>query len=78
MREFVTYGSFKPFDKEEDFQKDKEMFFAIKKNMLSILLYDVAHSPNLTENQISQMDDIIKYKFAQKEDKEIVSQALDY
>ena len=78
MREFVTSGSFKPFDKEEDFQKDKEMFFAIKKNMLSFLLYEVGNSPNLTENQISQMDDIIKYKFAQKEDKEIVSQALDY
>lgn len=31
MHDFITFGAFKSFDKKEDFQKDKEMFFKKKK-----------------------------------------------
>lgn len=78
MPEFVTFGLFKKLKNEEDIQNDKEIFFRAKKNLLAYYLFGIAKTSLLTEKQISEMDNIIKNKIAQKEDFKFVEYGIEH
>ena len=61
----VTFGTFKKKYSEKDIKKDKEIFFNCKKAFLSDLLYNITNYDFLTEEEIFQMDNIIKQKLSQ-------------
>ena len=57
----VTFEFFKKFNEEEK-QKEKDNFYRRKQILLCTLLYDIAYMDLLTENDISNMDELIEIK----------------
>ena len=55
----VTFGEFKKFTKNEDFKEDRENFLDSKKTLLSYLLFEETNFDKLTEEQISDLDNLI-------------------
>lgn len=56
----VTFGEFKKFTRKEDFERDKENFIRAKKTLLCYLLKGFCNYDFLSEEQISQMDYLVK------------------
>ena len=61
----VTFGLFKKFT-EEDLLEDKKAFTNTKKRLLCYLLYENVNVEDLTEEEISQMDNLIKRQLHSK------------
>ena len=56
----ITFGEFKKFTKQEDFERDREHFIHAKKTLLCYLLKGFCNYDYLSEDQISQMDSLVK------------------
>ena len=81
--EKVTFGKFKKFTKEEDLIEDKNRFINSKKLLLSYLLYKETEFDKLTEEQICDLDNLIKRELQEFnsidiEDNDIVYYAFNF
>ena len=56
----ITFGEFKKFTKQEEFERDKENFIHAKKTLLCYLVKGICNYDFLSEDQISQMDSLVK------------------
>lgn len=63
--QFVTFGAFDNLS-EEEILKDKDIFLERKKYLLAFLLYSLSNPLLLTEENLSQLDNLILQKLSEK------------
>ena len=76
MYERVTFDVFKKLSTEE-YKIDKEAFIYFKKRFLGNLLKKQINISELTENEISKMESIIKPIFSKKEENNTIIKGLN-
>ena len=64
MSRIITFGNFKEYD-EEQYNEDKERFYESKSSLLACLLIGYPAPGDLKEEQIANMDNIIKKKLSE-------------
>lgn len=71
----VTFGLYKKYNNNKEIEREQENFFFAKKTLLCILLYKMPDFNLLTEEDILQMDILIKIK---REEKKLDKILIEY